>query len=66
MKPPPPQETNKNNQNQEQEQEEAQDADLKRAKDLVELHYKVKVAQTKGRLKEGLAEARKAVERVVG
>lgn len=42
------------------------DPDLKRAKDLVELHYSVKEAHREGRLDSGLGEARRAVERVVG
>ncbi|KAF2634905.1 hypothetical protein P280DRAFT_437900 [Massarina eburnea CBS 473.64] len=42
-----------------------QDADLKRAKDLVELHYAVKEANRRGELGRGLAEARRAVESAV-
>ncbi|EON64321.1 hypothetical protein W97_03552 [Coniosporium apollinis CBS 100218] len=42
------------------------DPDLARAKDLVELHYKVKVAHTGGAVDRGLMEAREAVRRAVG
>ncbi|KAF2682632.1 hypothetical protein K458DRAFT_390554 [Lentithecium fluviatile CBS 122367] len=41
------------------------DADLKRAKDLVELHYAVKEAHKRGELGRGLMEARRAVEAAV-
>ncbi|KAF2270605.1 hypothetical protein CC78DRAFT_573898 [Lojkania enalia] len=43
-----------------------QDPDLKKAKDLVELHYEVKERQRKGELSGALEEARKAVGRAVG
>jgi len=46
-------------------QEEA-DADLKRAKDLVKLHYQVKEAHKRGQLGRGLDEARGMVARAVG
>jgi hypothetical protein len=46
--------------------EEEQDTDLKRAKDLVELHYAVKEAHKRGELGKGLLEARRAVEGAVG
>jgi hypothetical protein len=42
------------------------DADLARAKHLVELHYSVKEAHRRGELTRGLFEARAAVERAVG
>ncbi|KAF2203753.1 hypothetical protein GQ43DRAFT_366182 [Delitschia confertaspora ATCC 74209] len=42
------------------------DPDLKRAKDLVELHYSVKVAHQRGELERGLDEARQAVRGAVG
>ncbi|KAJ9669087.1 hypothetical protein H2201_000913 [Coniosporium apollinis] len=45
---------------------EEDDPDLARAKDLVELHYKVKVAHTGGAMDRGLMEARDAVRRAVG
>ncbi|KAF2118453.1 hypothetical protein BDV96DRAFT_643698 [Lophiotrema nucula] len=45
---------------------EEEDADLKRAKDLVQLHYEVKEKQRRGELGSGLGEARRAVDRAVG
>ena len=45
---------------------EAQDADLNRAKDLVELHYAVKEAHKRGELGHGLMEARRMVDGAVG
>ncbi|KAF1989651.1 hypothetical protein K402DRAFT_302897, partial [Aulographum hederae CBS 113979] len=42
------------------------DPDLTRAKDLVELHYAVKVAHARGELGGQLAEARDGVRRAVG
>ncbi|KAF2187759.1 hypothetical protein K469DRAFT_569291 [Zopfia rhizophila CBS 207.26] len=51
---------------QSQEKEKEDDADLKRVKDLVELHYSVKEAHKRGGLGKRLAEAREAVWRVVG
>lgn len=46
--------------------EQDDDEDLKRAKDLVELHYGVKEASRKGELERGLREAREMVDRAVG
>ncbi|KAF2707786.1 hypothetical protein K504DRAFT_383403 [Pleomassaria siparia CBS 279.74] len=43
-----------------------QDADLQRAKDLVDLHYSVKEAHRRGELGRGLVEARENVRRAVG
>jgi hypothetical protein len=43
-----------------------QDADLKRAKDLLKLHYEVKEAHKRGELGRGLEEARRAVGKAVG
>lgn len=45
---------------------EDEDADLVRAKELVRLHYEVKVAQQKGALGRGLEEARRSVEKALG
>jgi hypothetical protein len=45
---------------------EARDEDLRRAKDLVELHYAVKEAHKRGELGTGLMEARKVVDAAVG
>lgn len=42
------------------------DPELARAKDLVELHFAVKVAHQDGRLEGELAEARDAVRRALG
>ena len=42
------------------------DTDLQRAKDLVQLHYAVKVAHTRGEFGERLEGARRAVRGVVG
>jgi len=39
---------------------------LRRAKDLVELHYAVKEAHKRGELGRGLMEARRVVEGAVG
>lgn len=44
---------------------EDEDADLVRAKELVRLHYEVKVAQQKGALGRGLEEARRSVEKAL-
>lgn len=49
-----------------QDDVESEDRDLRRAKDLVELHYSVREAQRRGELAGGLEEARRAVSRVVG
>ncbi|KAF2253449.1 hypothetical protein BU26DRAFT_418669 [Trematosphaeria pertusa] len=46
--------------------EEQEDGDLKRAKDLVELHYAVKEAHKRGELGRGLMDARASVDRAVG
>ncbi|KAH8732946.1 hypothetical protein GQ44DRAFT_601683 [Phaeosphaeriaceae sp. PMI808] len=43
-----------------------QDEDLKRAKDLVKLHYDVREKHKRGELSRGLEEARAAVGRAVG
>lgn len=43
-----------------------EDPDIKRAKELVELHYAVKEAHRKGELGAGLEDARASVERAVG
>ena len=40
---------------------EEQDADLKRAKDLIELHYSIKVPSENGQLERILREARSVV-----
>ncbi|KAF1840512.1 uncharacterized protein K460DRAFT_411095 [Cucurbitaria berberidis CBS 394.84] len=45
---------------------EEEDVDLKRAKDLLKLHYEVKEAHKRGQLSNGLDEARRAVEKAVG
>lgn len=42
------------------------DNDLKRAKDLLKLHYDVKEAHKRGQLSRGLEEARRDVGRAVG
>lgn len=42
------------------------DEDLRRAKELVELHYDVRERCKRGELSSGLAEARSAVERALG
>ncbi|KAF2459848.1 hypothetical protein BDY21DRAFT_369781 [Lineolata rhizophorae] len=44
---------------------EDDDEDLRRAKDLVELHYKVKVGHADGRLDHELAEMRESVQKAV-
>jgi hypothetical protein len=41
------------------------DADLQRAKDLIDLHYKVKVAHADGTVDEGLESARRDVGEVL-
>jgi hypothetical protein len=41
------------------------DADLKRAKDLLKLHYDVKEKHKRGELSRGLEEARKDVARAI-
>ncbi|KAF2850723.1 hypothetical protein T440DRAFT_479017 [Plenodomus tracheiphilus IPT5] len=46
--------------------EEEQDVDLKRAKELLSLHYQVKQAHKQGELRRGLEEARGSVERALG
>jgi hypothetical protein len=46
--------------------DENEDADIQRAKELVELHYAVTAAHRRGELGAGLAEARASVERAVG
>ncbi|KAF2013221.1 hypothetical protein BU24DRAFT_410989 [Aaosphaeria arxii CBS 175.79] len=43
----------------------ADDADLTRAKDLVELHYRLREAHKRGELSSGLEEARAAVGKAV-
>jgi hypothetical protein len=43
-----------------------QDADLKRAKELLKLHYDVKEKHKRGELSRGLEEARREVARVAG
>lgn len=45
--------------------DEERDADLKRAKDLVKLHYEVKEVHKRGQLSKGLEDARSAVARAV-
>ncbi|KAF2739311.1 hypothetical protein EJ04DRAFT_427315 [Polyplosphaeria fusca] len=45
---------------------DAEDAELKRAKELVEMHYGVKEKHRRGELGNGLEDARRAVERAVG
>ncbi|KAF2001161.1 hypothetical protein P154DRAFT_433462 [Amniculicola lignicola CBS 123094] len=45
--------------------DEEQDADIKRAKDVVELHYKVREAHKRGELGRGLEEARSLVQRAI-
>jgi hypothetical protein len=52
-------------QQQQQQQEQEEDPDLQRAKDLVQLHYSVKVAHADGAVDEGLVEARRAVKEVL-
>ena len=47
-------------------QVEEQDPDIKRAKDLVELHYAVKEEHTRSELVVEMTEARRSVERVIG
>lgn len=47
-------------------QQDESDPDLKRAKDLLKLHFEVKEAQKRGELSRGLEEARAMVERAVG
>lgn len=42
------------------------DRDLQRAKDLVDLHYSVKMAHANNRIDQGLVEARRMVEEAVG
>ncbi|KAF1942565.1 hypothetical protein EJ02DRAFT_454079 [Clathrospora elynae] len=46
--------------------DDEQDPELKRAKDLLKLHYEVKEAHKRGELGRGLEDARRAVERAVG
>ena len=46
--------------------EDEEDGDLKRAKELVELHYTVREASKKAELVRGLERAREAVWRAVG
>jgi len=48
-----------------QHQQQEEDADLQRAKDLVQLHYSVKIAHADGAVDEGLLEARRAVREVL-
>jgi hypothetical protein len=48
-----------------QQQKQEEDPDLQRAKDLVQLHYSVKVAHADGVVDEGLLEARRAVREVL-
>ncbi|KAJ4287222.1 hypothetical protein N0V90_012620 [Kalmusia sp. IMI 367209] len=48
------------------EVKEETDVDIKRAKELVELHYTVKEAHRRGELGAGLEEARASVARAVG
>lgn len=60
-RPSPPQDSNAT-----EVTKEEQDADLKRAKDLLKLHYEVKVAHQRGELSQGLEEARAAVARAAG
>jgi hypothetical protein len=48
-----------------QHQQQEEDSDLQRAKDLVQLHYSVKVAHANGAVDEGLLEARRAVREVL-
>lgn len=55
-----------NDKDKDKDESEEDDVDLKRAKDLVKLHYEVKKAQEKGELSRGLEEARQSVERAVG
>ena len=43
---------------------EEQDPDLKRAKDLIELHYSIKVASENGQLERILRDARAVVREV--
>ncbi|KAF3051554.1 hypothetical protein E8E11_009689 [Didymella keratinophila] len=45
---------------------EDDDEDLRRAKELVALHYDVRERYKRGELTRGLAEARSAVERALG
>jgi hypothetical protein len=46
--------------------DEEEDVDLRRAKELVELHYAVKEGHHRGELGRGLREAREGVQRAVG
>jgi hypothetical protein len=46
--------------------DEEEDIDLRRAKELVELHYAVKEGHRRGELGRGLREAREGVARAVG
>ncbi|RYO33588.1 hypothetical protein AA0113_g4821 [Alternaria arborescens] len=46
--------------------DDEQDPDLKRAKDLLKLHYEVKEAHKRGELGRGLEEARSLVKKAVG
>ncbi|KAG9188265.1 hypothetical protein G6011_02188 [Alternaria panax] len=46
--------------------DDEQDPELKRAKDLLKLHYEVKEAHKKGELGRGLEEARSLVRKAVG
>jgi hypothetical protein len=46
--------------------DEDEDEDLRRAKELVELHYAVKEGHRRGELGRGLREARESVQRAVG
>jgi hypothetical protein len=46
--------------------DEEEDIDLRRAKELVELHYAVKEGHRRGDLGRGLREAREGVARAVG
>ena len=48
------------------DEKDEEDKDLKRAKDLVELHYEVKEKSRRGESARGLGEARAAVWRAVG
>lgn len=51
--------------NSSQNAQENTDPDLKRAKDLMDLHYGVKVKQMEGGLDDGLRQARKNVDEVL-
>lgn len=48
------------------EKNDDDDVDIKRAKELVRLHYEVKQAHKKGELSRALEEARGSVERALG